>query len=174
MTSVAGGWWGWDGRGIRFGDGYPGRIPGEGYPPMPVRPPRACTWKGYPPCSEHAAPGSSKCPTHTTHARRASDRRRESGGRRYDREHYERFRPGVLAAYPNCACEYDDCHGLGRCFTPSTIADHYPRTKRALIAAGDDPNDPQYGRGLCKHCHDHHTAITSPGGWNDRGGRIYS
>jgi len=48
----------------------------------------------------------------------------------------------------------------------STVADHYPRSRRELIAAGDDPNDPACGRGLCKRCHDRSTAREQPGGWH--------
>jgi 5-methylcytosine-specific restriction protein A len=36
------------------------------------------------------------------------------------------------------------------------------------VDMGLDPNDPKFGRGLCKRCHDEHTARTSPGGWNRR------
>lgn len=43
------------------------------------------------------------------------------------------------------------------CGEPATVADHYARTRRKLVAAGLDPNAPQYGRALCKRCHDRHT-----------------
>jgi 5-methylcytosine-specific restriction protein A len=29
-----------------------------------------------------------------------------------------------------------------------------------------DEHDPEHGRGLCKQCHDKHTAHTQPGGWH--------
>jgi 5-methylcytosine-specific restriction protein A len=48
----------------------------------------------------------------------------------------------------------------------STVADHYPHSRRELIALHLDPDDPQYGRGLCKRCHDTETATNQPGGWN--------
>lgn len=47
----------------------------------------------------------------------------------------------------------------------STVADHYPRSKRELEQLGLDSNDPQYGRGLCKRCHDRSTAERQPGGF---------
>jgi 5-methylcytosine-specific restriction protein A len=63
----------------------------------------------------------------------------------------------------------DQAHGHGpQCLAPSTVADHYPRDKRELQALGLDDNDPRYGRGLCKTCHDKHTAQAQPGGWNTR------
>jgi 5-methylcytosine-specific restriction protein A len=47
----------------------------------------------------------------------------------------------------------------------STVADHWPLSRRELEDQGLDPNDPQHGRGLCKHCHDMETARNQPGGW---------
>lgn len=37
-----------------------------------------------------------------------------------------------------------------------------------LIERGLNPNDPKYGRGLCKPDHDSQTATNHPAGWNDR------
>jgi len=62
----------------------------------------------------------------------------------------------VLARDPICVACYS---------ARSTVADHYPLDKRELIARDMDDNDPQYGRGLCKRCHDQHTAEAQPGGW---------
>jgi 5-methylcytosine-specific restriction protein A len=50
----------------------------------------------------------------------------------------------------------------------ATVADHYPRSRRELEALGLDPNDPEYGRGLCASCHSRETARHQPGGWNIR------
>ncbi|AUS34616.1 hypothetical protein C1M55_28210 [Rhodococcus qingshengii] len=44
------------------------------------------------------------------------------------------------------------------CGAEATIADHHPLSRRELIVQGLDPNDPHHGRGLCKRCHDSHTA----------------
>jgi 5-methylcytosine-specific restriction protein A len=49
----------------------------------------------------------------------------------------------------------------------ATVADHYPHSRKELIELGLNPNDPQYGRGLDKQCHDQETAIHQRGGWND-------
>ncbi|AHH98316.1 hypothetical protein KALB_4954 [Kutzneria albida DSM 43870] len=43
------------------------------------------------------------------------------------------------------------------------VADHYPKSRRELVAAGADPNDPQHGRGLCVACHNAQTARLQPG-----------
>lgn len=48
----------------------------------------------------------------------------------------------------------------------STVADHYPHSRRELIDMHMNPNDPQFGRGLCHQCHSTETAQHQPGGWN--------
>lgn len=52
----------------------------------------------------------------------------------------------------------------------STVADHYPLSRRDLIASGLDPNDPAAGRGLCSSCHSRYTTEAQPGGWNPSAG----
>ena len=47
----------------------------------------------------------------------------------------------------------------------STVADHYPLSRKELIDQGLNPNDPMHGRGLDKLCHDRSTAVEQPGGW---------
>lgn len=90
----------------------------------------------------------------------ASDRQRGTARQRgYTGEHETRFRAGVLARDPTCAL-------CGR--APSTVADHYPLSRRELVARGMDPNDPEYGRGLCASCHGVETARHQPGGWAAR------
>ncbi|TDE02854.1 hypothetical protein E1269_21390 [Jiangella asiatica] len=54
------------------------------------------------------------------------------------------------------------------CSRPSTDADHHPLSRRELIAAGLNPDDPKHGRGLCSLCHKRSTAKHQPGGWNAR------
>jgi 5-methylcytosine-specific restriction protein A len=92
--------------------------------------------------------------------RRAADKARRPQGNPYaTKAHKQGFRAHVLARDPICVlCMH----------ARSTVADHYPTERRDLIELGLNPNDPQYGRGLCKPCHDKHTAETSPGGWNNR------
>lgn len=74
----------------------------------------------------------------------------------YNTAGHHRFREAVLTRDPICvACN----------LALSTVADHYPRDRRTLEELALDPNDPQYGRGLCSRCHNTHTAATSPGGF---------
>lgn len=96
----------------------------------------------------------------------AEQRRGSRQQRGYGQAHVYRFRVGVLRKHPLCSCT-DHTHGHGpRCYSPSTVADHWPLDKRELITRGMDSNDPVHGRGLCKRCHDKHTADAQPGGWH--------
>ncbi|MDT0477387.1 holin [Streptomyces sp. DSM 41014] len=109
---------------------------------------RICSTPG---CPEYTAQG--RCPD----CRAAADQAR--GGARargYGRAH-EGFRAAVLARDPECVL----CHNA-----PSVHADHWPIDRRELVRRGDDPNDPQHGRGLCQPCHSTETAREQPGGWN--------
>lgn len=134
---------------------------------MPVSPPSPCTWAGWPRCP-NLVPSGGRCPDHQRQARRDSDHARGGAASRgYGRRHRQRFRAAVLARDPYCRCsETDHEHGAGSCPQPSTTADHWPRSRRQLATAGLDPDDPQYGRGLCKSCHDRATALHQPGGWH--------
>lgn len=90
------------------------------------------------------------------HYRQADHARGTARERGYDAEHREHFRLPVLERDgPRCA--------IRDCTTAATVADHYPRTRKQIIADGDDPNNPDYGRALCKRHHDSHTASTSIG-----------
>lgn len=71
---------------------------------------------------------------------------------------HRRFREEVLARNPICVVCYK---------ARSTVADHYPQSRRERIELGLDPDDPSNGRGLCKRCHDRETARNQPGGWNN-------
>lgn len=103
------------------------------------------------------------CPEYTTggrcdeHRREAEVRRGTARQRGYGRGHEQQFRPGVLARDPVCVL----CKAA-----PSVHADHYPLSRRELVAAGLDPNDPEHGRGLCGRCHSSETATHQPGGWH--------
>lgn len=110
-----------------------------------------------PGCPSLVPKGQGKCDRH----RREAERRRGSpSSRGYGREHRERFREQVLALNPICVI----C--LRR---PATEADHFPYSRDELIDLGRDPNDPQFGRGLCRSCHAASTALNQPAGWNARG-----
>ncbi len=100
--------------------------------------------------------------------RRVSDRTR--GGPR-DRGYggdWEGARRTVLIRDSMCMCVSERCeHVRLRCGRASVVADHYPKSRRDLVRSGvQDANDPLHMRGMCKECHDMHTAKTSPGGWN--------
>jgi 5-methylcytosine-specific restriction protein A len=101
------------------------------------------------------------CPSCATRAQQASDQARGSYRQRgYGRLHRTRFRPAVLERDPVCVlCE----------LRLATVADHYPLSRRQLVEAGKDPDDPAHGRGLCTQCDRKQTAQRQPGGWNDRG-----
>lgn len=100
------------------------------------------------------------CDDHDAAARAASDRTRRtrpgSTQGSYGRSHRERFRAGVLLRDNSCRCD-QQCpdHGAGQpCMNLPDTADHWPRSKAELAAAGLDVDDPTYGRALCKGCHD--------------------
>ena len=111
-------------------------------------------------CSRHGCPTlypateGSRCATH----RRQGDKARGTATQRgYNTRGHQTFRNGVLTRDPICTL----CH-----LALSTVADHWPDSKRDLGEAGLDSNDPTRGRGLCKPCHDAETAQHQPGGWH--------
>lgn len=114
--------------------------------------PKALRVCSVPSCPELTSGG--RCDQHRRQADRVRGTTTERG---YSTPGHRRFREAVLARQPICVL----CHRAR-----STVADHYPLSRRDLIAAGLDPNDPQHGRGLCKPCHDSSTARLQPGGWN--------
>lgn len=111
-------------------------------------------------CSTHGCPnlipqGSSRC----SDCDRRADRAR--GSRGYQTAGHRRFRRVVLTRDPLCVV----CREA-----VSTVADHWPISRRDLVAQGLDPNDPSRGRGVCHPCHSRETAKHQPGGWNARTG----
>jgi 5-methylcytosine-specific restriction enzyme A len=96
----------------------------------------------------------SRCSSH----RREADKARGTATQRgYNTRGHHTFRRAVLTRDPVCVL----------CKTAfSTVADHYPTSRRDLVDQGLNPNDPLHGRGLCKSCHDSETAKHQPGGWN--------
>lgn len=106
--------------------------------------PRAMTVCPEPGCPEFTPGG--RCSRH--------QRPNRSGTRGYDGKHRTRFRPAVLRRDPICTWPEG-------CDQRSTDADHYPRTRKQLIVDGCDPDDPRYGRGLCRSHHSRWTRQTS-------------
>ena len=116
-----------------------------------IHPMRVCNIPGCPNPTD-----SSRCREHQQQARRA-----RLGNDVYASPAHRAFRAAVLQRDPVCV----ECRNQ-----QSTVADHYPLTRRELVARRLDPNNPAAGRGLCATCHNRHTAATSPGGWNRRTG----
>lgn len=94
-----------------------------------------------------------RCNEHQRQARAA-----RTDNKVYSSKGHRNFRATVLARDPICV--------TSGCIQWATVADHYPQTRRELVEQGLNPNDPQYGRGLCAPHHNQWTAQTSPGGWN--------
>jgi 5-methylcytosine-specific restriction protein A len=123
--------------------------------------PRALKTCSTPSCPELVASGRCAGCNKQADAQRGS--RHQRG---YGRQHEQRFRRQVLLREPLCVCS-DETHGHGPlCLAQSTDADHWPLSRRELVAAGLDPNDPERGRGLCSTCHKRSTAREQPGGWH--------
>ena len=90
---------------------------------------------------------------------RQADRARGTAAQRgYDATHRTQFREQVLAREPFCRL----------CSARSTVADHWPESRRQLVERGANPNDPQHGRGLCASCHGTETTKHQPGGFLQR------
>lgn len=112
---------------------------------------RVCNVHG---CGEIIEGDASRC---VQHRREAERRRGSAADRGYTSKGHRQFRREVLSRDMTCKlCEIEI----------ATEADHYPHSRKELIALGLNPNDPQYGRGLCQPCHARHTARAQPGGWN--------
>ena len=106
-------------------------------------------------CPELTAEG--RCTAHRQEAERA---RGTAGQRGYSGRGHAAFRRAVLSRDPICV--------IPGCYRPSQHADHHPMSRRELVAAGLNPNDPKRGRGLCHGHHSSETARHQPGGWNAR------
>lgn len=113
---------------------------------------RVCSVAGCPTIFDGSL--GTRCPAH----QRTADRSRGTAAQRgYNSRGHRMFRSAVLERDPICvACEA----------AQSTVADHYPRSRKELEALHLDPDDPRFGRGLCKPCHDRETATHQPGGWH--------
>lgn len=128
---------------------------------------RVCSTPGCPNLIETPARKCDAC------ARAQRDRARTRGHNPYGTKGHQSFRRQVLARDPYCTCPGDSGRGgcgkhHGLCGKPSTIADHYPYERTELIDMRLNPNDPKFGRGLCKQCHDVKTGKTRPAGFNTR------
>ncbi|HCT77971.1 MAG TPA: holin [Micromonosporaceae bacterium] len=111
---------------------------------------------------------STRCATHTHQARgrQAAHPQQQA----YRTPGHAAFRVAVLDRDPHCQCHdlYCPRHQDRPCEQPSAVADHWPLTRRQLVAQGFHPDDPARGRGLCLDCHNRATQlnpITRGGGF---------
>lgn len=110
-------------------------------------------------CTVPRCPNLTKGGYCAQHRREADQARGTAAQRGYGGRHRSRFRAGVLQRNPVCVlCKQ----------RRATVADHWPLSRRQLVARSLDPDDPTHGRGLCKPCHDQSTAQRQPGGFNAR------
>jgi len=92
------------------------------------------------------------------HAKAVEERRGSRQARGYDAV-WERVRRRYLSRHPICCL----------CGAMAVVADHYPTSRRDLVAAGvPDPDAEHRLRPLCLPCHRVETNRHQPGGWNAR------
>src|SRR5262245_52775334 len=108
-------------------------------------------------CSRPGCPeltDAGRCPS----CRTAADRARGTAAERGYGSFWRRvIQPKYLAAHPICS--------LGP--EPATVADHYPTSRRDLVAQGvRNPDAWHRLRPLCASHHSSETAVNQPGGWH--------
>ncbi len=128
---------------------------------MPTRPRSHCSRPGcrnFKPCQLHSADAQ-----RPTAAERGYNGKRWSSARRSTLK-----RDPFCMCTEECTCDWFGA-GLLRCPLISNVADHYPDSRKDLIARGElDPDHPRFLRGLNRSCHSRETNRLQPGGWNDR------
>lgn len=130
--------------------------------------PRAMKVCSVPGCPEAIPAGSGgRCTEHNRAADRARGNYEHRGGG--NARAWRAARRRCLLRDPLCVCT-DEKHGhKGQCMIPATVADHWPVSKRDLVAQGvADPDALERLRGLCARCHNKSSAALYPGGWNAR------
>lgn len=119
---------------------------------MPAKPLRPCTTPG---CRGRAETG--RCAA-CRGAQEANPRLRRgtAAERGYDAT-WTDMRIDYLTRHPRCAL----------CGRLATVPDHYPDSRRRLVAAGvANPDADERLRPLCASCHNRQTAIRQPGGFH--------
>lgn len=107
-----------------------------------------------PPCTRPGCEHSKPCPVHTRQQDRARGTAAERG---YGHQWTTGTRTEYIEHHPYCVL----------CRAPATVPDHWPVSRKDLIASGvPDPDAWHRLRPLCKPCHDKETARLQPGGWN--------
>jgi 5-methylcytosine-specific restriction protein A len=109
------------------------------------------------PCS--AVPS---CPELTTggpcaeHAKQRAKQRTNRGGSAYGRNWRERVQPRFIYQNPWCVL----------CGRAASVADHWPTSRRDLVARGEpNPDAFEHLRALCKACDAKERPKREPGGW---------
>lgn len=118
---------------------------------VPTRPPERC---GTPGC-RGAAQQDGRCPRCL--ASRVFLQQAGNPAAVYTGRQWRVRRLEYLAAHPFCTL----------CSAAATVADHYPISRRVLLAMGvADPDTDDRLRPMCALCHNRSTAQRQPGGWN--------
>lgn len=114
--------------------------------------PRALTVCSTPGCPQYVTAGG-RCAACRRQYEQQRGTFRERG---YQAATWDPARAACLQRDPICQL----CHTA-----PSQVADHWPTSRRDLIATGvTDPDALHRLRGLCIPCHNRHTALTRGGG----------
>ena len=118
---------------------------------MPARPLKPCTTPGCPGRCENGRCG--RC----SNARQGNRRlRAEAAGQRGYGATWRHRRLDYLAGHPGCRL----------CPRMASIPDHYPYSRRELLALDvADPDADEHLRPLCDACHRRETGHRQPGGW---------
>lgn len=123
-------------------------CPTPGRCPMPRRPRPPCSVPG---CSELTPRGGRR----QKHTREANADRASRGGA-VCTTRWQRIRRAYLYANPWCVL----------CGQLANVADHFPLSRRELIARKDpNPDAAKHLRPLCVACHNRETARNQPGGF---------
>lgn len=123
---------------------------------MPGVPPKPCTTPG----CRGSSPVGGRCERCRGRRTRITDTRRGTSAQRgYGAAWRTGARLDYLSRHPVCVL----------CGQAATVPDHYPLSRRQLVAAGvDEPDADERLRPLCRPCHGSETARNQPGGWNRR------
>jgi 5-methylcytosine-specific restriction protein A len=117
---------------------------------MPWKPARPCVQPG---CPESVRGKESTCPEH---AKQRHKQRANRGGSSYGRNWRERVQPRFIYRNPWCVL----------CGGQATVADHWPISRRDLVAKGEaSPDSFKHLRPLCKACDAKERPKREPGGF---------
>lgn len=117
---------------------------------MPSKPKKPCSQPGCP----ELTPNGGRCSEHRKQA--TKQRYKGTSASRYNDPQWTAFRKDYI--YRNGYCVL--------CGALSVVVDHFPKSRRALIAEGiANPDQDRYVRALCRVCHSKETAKHQPGGF---------